>query len=344
MTKREIIIAQLNHQETAKVPYHLPIVGINRESQFAILDNHFGSREAWHSQVKNYLQFVGGVDRRPIVETLPDGRTRDCYGSVWSNENIFHIDEPGLKEASLRNYQLPRFEAFALDDATLQSTREQIEDHHESFKLFNVGWGLWENYWGIRGYDNALMDSALEPEFFAGLLDWLTETYLWQIEQYGDLAFDGFFFGDDWGDQNGVTLGPERWRAFFKPRYEKIYAAAHAKGKYTFSHCCGSVEEIIPDMAEIGLDCLESVQPEARNMDPFQLKQKHGEKITFCGCLGSQSIIPHATPAELKATVRKLVTEMSKGGGYILAPAKNPQADTPPENLIALVEAFIECN
>ena len=33
---------------------------------------------------------------------------------------------------------------------------------------------------------------------------------------------------------------------------------------------------------------------------------------------------------------------MSKGGGYILAPAQEIQADVPPENVLALVETARE--
>jgi len=164
--------------------------------------------------------------------------------------------------------------------------------------------------------------------------------YLAFVEYTADLPVDGILFGDDWGDQRGVVLGPDRWRHFLKPRWAKIYKAVHRHGKIVMAHSCGSVADIIPDLIEIGLDVLESVQPEAANMNPYDLKKKWGDKITFWGCLGSQSMIPFGTPAAIRGEVAKLKREMSRGGGYILAPAKPLQPETPTANAVAVVEAF----
>lgn len=108
-----------------------------------------------------------------------------------------------------------------------------------------------------------------------------------------------------------------------------------------YSHSCGSVAAIVPDLIEIGLDVLESVQPEAADMNPYELKRRFGRDICFWGCLGSQSTIPFGTPASIQAEVARLKREMSRGGGYILAPAKPLQPETPTENAVAIVEAFI---
>jgi uroporphyrinogen decarboxylase len=89
------------------------------------------------------------------------------------------------------------------------------------------------------------------------------------------------------------------------------------------------------------LDVLESVQPEAEGMNPYDLKRKWGDKITFWGCLGSQSTIPRGTPDEIRLEVARLKREMSRGGGFILAPAKPLQPETPTGNAVAVFESFV---
>ena len=121
-----------------------------------------------------------------------------------------------------------------------------------------------------------------------------------------------------------------------------MHEQVHAAGKVTLSHCCGSVADIMPDIIEIGLDVLESVQPEAAGMNPYGLKDQYGEKITFWGGLGSQSIVPFGTPQEIRDEVHHLCTEMAKGGGYILTPSKGLQPETPTENAVAVIESFLE--
>jgi len=184
------------------------------------------------------------------------------------------------------------------------------------------------------------MDAIAEQDFYGELLDRLTELYLAFVEFLADVPADAIMFGDDWGDQRGVILGPERWRKFLKPCWAKLYEAVHAQDKLVVSHCCGSIADIMPDIIEIGLDVLESVQPEATGMNPYELKRKWGDKITFWGGLGSQSTIQFGSSQDIHNEVKRLCKEMGKGGGYILAPAKSLQPGTPTKNAVAVVEAF----
>ena len=213
----------------------------------------------------------------------------------------------------------------------------------DNFVVAYLGWGLFETGWGIRGFENIMMDIALNPAFYEELLDRVTEQFLAYIDftckSLPDA--DAIMFGDDWGHQRGVMAGPDRWRELFKPRYKRIYDAVHSRGMLTMSHCCGSVIDIMPDIIEIGLDVLESVQPEARGMNPYELKKQYGKDIAFWGCLGSQTTIPFGTPNEIKTEVERLKNEMAVGGGYILAPAKALQPGTPVENAAAVVESFM---
>ncbi|MBM4082110.1 MAG: hypothetical protein FJ278_20560, partial [Planctomycetes bacterium] len=171
--------------------------------------------------------------------------------------------------------------------------------------------------------------------------DRFTTLTLTLVKACADIPADAIMMGDDWGHQRGVMIGPERWRRFFKPRYARIFEAIHAQGKLAIMHCCGSAADIMGDIVEIGLDVLESVQPEAAGMNPYALKKAWGDKITFWGGLGSQSTIPFGTPEENRQEIRRLRREMSKGGGYILAPAKPLRRETPTENAVAIVEEFL---
>ncbi len=271
-----------------------------------------------------------------MSETL----TRDLFGTLWrEDKRPFHLQEPGLKEPSFDGYDFPSAEAFVNPDLKATAA-EEMRRNRDSFSIIGMGWGLWETYWGIRGFENAMTDCVVEPDFFAELLDRLTELYLVQVEQCRDIPADAIMFGDDWGEQRGVMIGPERWREFFKPRYARIYEAAHAQDKVVISHCCGSVADIMPDIIEIGLDVLESVQPEAAGMNPYELKAKWGNHIAFWGGLGSQSTIPFGTPQEIQDEIGRLRQEMGRGGGYILAPAKGLQPETPTDNAVAVVESF----
>jgi len=334
MNPREIVLEQIHHRDTEPVPYTLQfeeIVGLR-------LDQHYGSN-SWRERLIPYIIACGAIDRRKS-EPISDTHARDAFGSLWrTDKRPFHLEKPCLEAPSFDGYVFPDAKAF--ENPQLEETAEKMmHDYPESFTIVGLGWGLWETYWSIRGFENALMDCVAEPDFFAELLDRLTDLYLAQVAQCNNIPADAVMFGDDWGDQRSVMIGPERWRTYFKPCYARIYEAVHAQDKLVISHCCGSVADIMPDIVEIGMNVLESVQPEAKDMNPYELKKKWGDKIAFWGCLGSQSTIPSGTPAGIHDEVRRLRREMGRGGGYILAPAKPLQPETSVENAAAVLEAF----
>ncbi len=334
MTPRDRVYAQIRHEENYPIPFTLGIdPGVAER-----VDAYYGDR-AWRERIAPAIKGVGVVDadRHQKVDEV---RERDAFGTVWRTDlKPRHHEQPGLAEPSWDGYEFPSAEQF-IDETKRQNAQEVCKASRDTFLVAGFGWGLFERSWTIRGFENALMDVAAEPDFYEELLERITQLHLAFIRESVKLPVDGIMFSDDWGDQRSIIIGAERWRRMLKPRLARMYEAVHAAGKLTLSHCCGNCSEVLPDLIEIGLDVLESVQPEA--MDVYDLKRQYGKNITFWGGLGSQSTIPFGTPEEIHATVARLCTELGKGGGYILAPAKPLMPETPTENAVAVIESFTQ--
>lgn len=342
MNPRELMLAQIRHEETHPIPY---VLGFEGDIELR-LDRHYGG-PAWRQRVKTFVAYAGMVDTmRKTPVPGRDGVFVDLYGSTWRmDQRPFRLETPGLTRPSFDGCRWPRPEEFCCAPADVENSRQGAARMKKDFLVMaGLGWGLFEMSWGIRGFENVLMDVIAEEDFYEELLERITVQFLAWVDltctNVPDI--DAIFFGDDWGDQRGVIIGPERWRRFMKPRWARIYERVHSHGKLAVTHCCGSIVDIIPDVIEIGLDVLESVQPEARGMNPYGLKKRWGDKLVFWGGLGTQSTIPFGTPAQIHAEVKRLCREMGKGGGYILAPAKALQPETPTENAVAVFEAFVD--
>jgi uroporphyrinogen decarboxylase len=78
-------------------------------------------------------------------------------------------------------------------------------------------------------------------------------------------------------------------------------------------------------------------------MEPGRLKREYGDRIAFWGGIDSQRILPHGTPEEVAAEVRRIFELLGRGGGWVLAAVHNIQPDVPPENILALFEAGRLC-
>lgn len=336
MKLRDIVLETIHHQQPPTVPYTLGFEG-NVDKQ---IDAYYGGTE-WRERLAKYIVSVSAVNT-DIRVPIGVGYERDGYGGIWRVDRAeWHLEKPPLEKPSFDGYEFPSKEMFFRPDWKSQAW-DICAKNSASFIIGNLGWGLFERSWNLRGFENLLMDVVQAPDFVEEAMDKLMNLYLAFVEYTADLPIDGILFGDDWGHQQGIIIGPKRWRKFLKPRWAKIYEAVHARGKIVLHHSCGSVADIMPDIIEIGMDVLESVQPEAAGMNPYELKKKWGDKITFWGCLGSQSTIPFGTPKEIHSEVRRLRAEMGHNGGYILAPAKPLQPGTPTENAVAVLEAFME--
>lgn len=237
--------------------------------------------------------------------------------------------------ALLESYKIPD----AGDDARYAEDMETVRQYGETHWIVgSEPCSIFEAAWGIRGMENLLMDMVVEREYAHALFDKVMQFPLAAGKKHIAMGADMLWLGDDVATQQNLIMSLSTWREYFRPRYAKLFAEykkMNPKIKLAY-HSCGNCEAILDDMAEIGLDVINPVQPAA--MDPVYIKKRYGKKLVLFGGLCVQYILPGGTPDEVKKEVRRLKTEVGRGGGYILAPAHNIQSDTPLENIFAFYE------
>jgi len=195
----------------------------------------------------------------------------------------------------------------------------------------------------LRGMEQILLDMTLAPDVaeavFANIRKFY-RAYAQRIFEAANGKLDILLTGDDFGSQNGPLLSPEMWLKFLAEGFADYTHLAHSYDIRVMHHTCGSVRPIIPLMIERGLDILQSLQPEASYMDPRELKSEFGDRLAFQGGISVQRTLPFGTKQDVRNEVRDRVQALAPGGGYILCTSHNIQADTPIENVQALLKAY----
>jgi len=186
--------------------------------------------------------------------------------------------------------------------------------------------------------EDLLADMIQEPAFVDALLDAICDHNLKVMDIALEYPLDGFYFGDDWGQQKGLIMGPALWRRFIRPRLARMYAHAKEKGLKVFQHSCGDIHDVFPDLIEIGLDVYQTFQPEI--YDIRSVKKEFGRDLSFFGGISTQRLLPFGTPEEIRAKTREILSVMRPGGGYILSPTHAVPGDVPPENIMAMLDVF----
>ena len=336
-----------NHQEVRPVPY---TVWFDRHTEMQL--NSYYCGEDWKKKIDN------AIDRYLILweplSPLEDGIYRDIHGTVWRTGTPLHILRPGLSESDIGRYSIPEYASFLeLENPEYINHSHNVipsythrefqatfsENTGQALRIVGYGPGLFERAWMIRGYEDFFAGLISEPQFCEELLDAILVRQLDLLDTLCRLPIDGIIFADDWGDQRGVTIGPDLWRRFIKPRVRMLFERVHKRGKLTFQHTCGNVLEIVPDLIEIGLDCLQSLQPEA--MPVYELKRRYGGELILWGGLGTQQLLPFGTTEDIRKEVIKLKRELGVGGGYIFSSCKPIMKGVPVENAAALIEASV---
>ena len=207
--------------------------------------------------------------------------------------------------------------------------------------------GVTEMHFRMRGYEHGYMDMAADPALARKLMEKITELKLayWEkvLDEIGD-DIDIAAEADDLGAQHAPLFSPATYRDLVKPLHAEIirYIKSRSRARF-FLHSCGAIAELIPDLIEIGVDCLNPVQVSATGMDTASLKAEFGRDITFWGgAVDPQKVLARGTPDEVKAEVRRRILDLKPGGGFVFASIHNIQAHVPVENILAMWEALEE--
>jgi len=196
----------------------------------------------------------------------------------------------------------------------------------------------------LFGPQQYLTYMGLYPEACIRLSESLCQLYLDDLEKWLPAVapyIDVLNVGDDLGGQNGPLLSPAMYRRYFKPYHAKVWRRARELADVKILlHSCGGIEPLLDDLIDAGVDAVNPVQITARDMGARHLKAAFGDRLTFWGggC-DTQVVLPSGTPDEVRAHVREQVAVLGEGGGFVFTQVHNVQADVPPENILAMLEA-----
>lgn len=332
MTRRELVIEALNHRESERIPFHMDFTQQAIENLIAYTGDK--DIEEKIGGCLYYSQYWGW----PTERADKPGWFRDDFGVEWNRNGV--DKDIGMPE----EWVIEDFEDYDYTFPTLDEARLRAEYEHlmatkgDRFCMAGFGFLLFERLWSLTGMENALVSMIVCPDELEEFLDRVCDYYCHLIDIALEYDFDGIYFGDDWGQQQGLIMGGEHWRHFLKPRLARMYAKVKAKGKFVIQHSCGDCSEILPDLIEIGLDCYQTFQPEV--YDIFKIKEQYGDKLSFWGGVSTQRCLPYDTPEGVQKEAVRIAKTMSKGGGFIWAPTHALAFDVPPENIMALADVF----
>lgn len=307
MTKRKVVHTVLEGRTPPYVPWSF---GFTKEAG-AKLEEHFKPLDVEEVLQNHILKLGSDIG---LFTDLGDNHVKDVFGVVWDrsiDKDIGNVAGCVLPGPTLKHYSLPD----PLDRRFFSEIPTRIARYGDRFRVFQIGFSLYERAWTLRGMQNLLMDFYDHPDFVHTLLESIADYNITQIREALKYEIDAIYFGDDWGQQRGLQMGPKLWHQFIYPVLKRMYAVVHAAGKYVFIHSCGDVDEVFEDLIGIGLNCFNPFQPEVMEVEACM--EHYRGRLTFHGGLSTQRTLPFGTVEDVRMETKRLLNMGARWRLYI---------------------------
>ena len=349
MTPRQRVLASLAHTQPDYTPcdyFATP------EIQQALL-NHFAitSDSELRDRLDTDIRYINPPYIGPELPTFDDGSIMNIwgirrrpmpneYGEYLEPVNFPYAKWTTVEQAQSFDWPNPDFFDYqAIPDLCAEYPHAAIAVGQFGVQDFinGIAYG--------RGVEQVLLDIALEDPVYLYIVEKRHRFFLQMIERTLAAAkgrIDLVLCGDDFGSQRAPLISPTTFDQLFAPKKKKFFDLVHSYGAKVTHHCCGASRPLIPSFIDIGMDSLQTIQPRAEGMNPYDLKKEFAGRITFHGAVDVQGWLQAATPDQISQEVHQLCDRLGHQGGFILAPCHNIQPDTPIENVLAVYDAIAQ--
>lgn len=201
---------------------------------------------------------------------------------------------------------------------------------------------------GIRNITEWYMSIVMRQDYIHQIFDKQTDIAIGNLEKLnarvGGKVDVAYICGTDFGTQDSQFCSSQTFDELYLPYYKKMNDWIHKNTSWkTFKHSCGAIAPLIENLLDAGFDILNPVQINAKDMNPYVLKEKFGSRVTFWGGgIDTQRVLPYGTKEEIRSQVYELCEIFGKDGGFVFSSVHNIQANVPIENVVTLMETIKE--
>lgn len=362
---RERMLTTLSRREPDRVPYDQSSrSSAIEEEPYNDLRNYLGATNGEvrcflrsHAQYDEPVRQILGIDTEFIRHfskehwrTEPNGQVFvDAWGVSWRKKtgNLYYeIDAyplGHLEYDDILNQKWPPLVSAELAVRLKVNAEKAFSQTDLALFSDQIGAGLFERAWYLRGLEKFMMDLALDEKhvhhYMEKILEHQLEGYRVLLDAIGPYI-QGILLTDDLATQESLLMSRGMYRKMIFPYHKRLLDYLSSRGTKVIFHSCGAVADLLPDLLDAGMEILHPVQRNAAGMTLQKLKKEFPDEFCIWGAGCDIALLQTGSPKEIIEDVKHTLDLLAPGGGFVYSTTHCIQAGTPPVNIIAMIQAL----
>jgi len=188
------------------------------------------------------------------------------------------------------------------------------------------------------GMEDCMIMVYEQRDFIEELLEISSSYWVKFVKRAIEEGVDFIWPADDVAFKTGLFLPPKIMKEMWLPHLARIIEPAVNAGKPVMFHSDGRIDDIVPWLVGIGVDCIHPLDP--YGVDYREYKKKFGGIVCLAGNIDVEYPLTHGTPEAVEKDVKEHMEVLKLGGGYVASCSHSIVNYIPHENYIAMINAI----
>ena len=317
--------------EQEEVPF------VETEADFRIVEQVLGRKikgvkHSYDLAPADYIEFLNRMGMDMAYLAVPwklarkehidaDGRALYADGTLKTRADLKQMKDPGDDAIKRR-----------LDEMFAALDRTEI--------------GVIYNHWNTPaivttavGYGDYYLMLLTDPDFIRECFKRVDEVVLRQLELLLSYPIDAYLMTAILAMSSGPIMSDELVEEFEFPYLKRNLDLLNRAGIPASFHCDGDNRKYYPRLIDMGIRCLQAIDPCRGQQSVYELKAQYGGRVALHGNIDCE-LLMSGTPQQIAADVTEHIERLSVGGGYICSSSHDLSDKMPLENIWAMVQTI----
>ena len=197
---------------------------------------------------------------------------------------------------------------------------------------------LLDRLYFLRGFENLMIDFAVEPPELDRLLEMLQDYELRLVDKWLSIGVDAISFHTDFATQTDLMISPRSFRKYLVPLFTALFQKCRKAGVHVVLSSDGRTLAVAEDMRRSGVTMHD---PQLRPNTVEGIARAFKGKMCVVVDLDQQGF-PFMKPREIREQVREVRDAVGLPEGGLMMRAGINDADTPLATIEALITSMEE--